>query len=81
MEPCNYFGKTPACTNLILKHSIQEMHFGDYDNNAIISGKSINLLKKKIKVIKQKFSKFFYQSYNYSVEKKNSICLFQNCSN
>lgn len=70
LEPCNYFGKTPACTNLILKHSIQEMHFGDYDNNAIISGKSINLLKKQIKVIKQKFSKFFYQSYNYSVEKK-----------
>ena len=71
LEPCNYFGKSPPCTKLIANHSIQEIHFGNYDSNPLISGKSINYLKKKnIKVTKHKLSKFFYHDYNYSVEKK-----------
>lgn len=45
LEPCNHFGKTPPCTDLILKHKIPEVIIGCIDKNALVSGKGIRKLR------------------------------------
>jgi len=51
LEPCNHFGKTPPCTDLIIKKGIRRVVIGMKDPNPLVSGKGIAQLRKsKIKV-------------------------------
>ena len=51
LEPCNHFGKTPPCTDLIIKKGIKRVVIGMKDPNPLVSGKGIAQLRKsKIKV-------------------------------
>lgn len=45
LEPCNHFGKTPPCTDLILKNKIPEVIIGCIDRNALVSGKGVQKLR------------------------------------
>jgi len=45
LEPCNHFGKTPPCCDLILKHDIPTIIIGCEDPNVLVAGKSIQKLK------------------------------------
>ncbi|MBL0048608.1 MAG: bifunctional diaminohydroxyphosphoribosylaminopyrimidine deaminase/5-amino-6-(5-phosphoribosylamino)uracil reductase RibD [Bacteroidetes bacterium] len=45
LEPCNHFGKTPPCTDLILQHKIPHVIIGAVDTNAAVAGKGIKKLK------------------------------------
>lgn len=47
LEPCCHFGKTPPCTDQIIKSSIKEVVFSNHDINPIIQGKSEKILKDK----------------------------------
>ncbi|NOT37592.1 MAG: bifunctional diaminohydroxyphosphoribosylaminopyrimidine deaminase/5-amino-6-(5-phosphoribosylamino)uracil reductase RibD [Saprospiraceae bacterium] len=47
LEPCNHFGKTPPCTELIIDSGIKKLVFGNYDPNTLMYGKSISFLKSK----------------------------------
>lgn len=47
LEPCMHHGKTPPCTELILKHQIKNLVFGCFDPNPLMSGKSISFLKQQ----------------------------------
>ncbi len=52
LEPCSHFGKTPPCTDLILKHKIPEVIIGMKDPFEKVNGSGIQKLKKAgIKVI------------------------------
>lgn len=52
LEPCNHFGKTPPCTQLILKYNIKRVVFGTFDPNPTMAGKSItNLIQQGIEVL------------------------------
>ncbi len=51
LEPCCHKGKTPPCTDLIIKSQIKEVIFSCYDSNVLVNKKSEEiLLKNNIKV-------------------------------
>lgn len=47
LEPCCHFGKTPPCTDAILKNGIRKVVIGSKDPNPIVAGKGIELLRKQ----------------------------------
>ena len=52
LEPCAHFGKTPPCSDLIIKHKIFKVVIGCKDTYAKVSGKGIKKMKNAgIKVI------------------------------
>ncbi|WP_298533482.1 bifunctional diaminohydroxyphosphoribosylaminopyrimidine deaminase/5-amino-6-(5-phosphoribosylamino)uracil reductase RibD [uncultured Algibacter sp.] len=45
LEPCSHFGKTPPCSDLIIKHNIPRVVIGCIDDNEKVAGKGIKKLK------------------------------------
>ena len=45
LEPCSHFGKTPPCSDLIIKHNIKHVVIGCLDSNPLVAGRGIAKLK------------------------------------
>jgi diaminohydroxyphosphoribosylaminopyrimidine deaminase / 5-amino-6-(5-phosphoribosylamino)uracil reductase len=45
LEPCSHHGKTPPCTELILRHGIKKVYIGTRDPNSLVAGKGIEALQ------------------------------------
>ena len=45
LEPCSHHGKTPPCSDLIIKHKIPNVVVGCIDDNPEVAGKGIQNLK------------------------------------
>ncbi len=46
LEPCSHHGKTPPCTDMIIKHKFKRVFIGTVDPSPHSAGKGIEILKK-----------------------------------
>ncbi len=68
LEPCCHYGRTPPCTELLIKHRIKTVYYGLTDPNPLVSGQGASQLKQAgIECVKLALPeiKAFYESYLY----------------
>jgi len=70
LEPCNHYGKTPPCTNLIIKKKIKEVFYSIEDIDKKVKGKSSKILKSKNIIVKKSLLREkvinFYKPYFFN---------------
>ncbi len=74
LEPCTHYGKTPPCTNIIVKKKIRKVFYACEDPDVRTFGKAKKILKQNgiiSKLIQTKKYNKFYRSY--FINKKFSI--------
>lgn len=80
LEPCCYFGKTPPCTDLIIKSGVSNVIIGTTDPNIRVKGKGIENLKKsgisvRVGILEKECVAINEAYFKYIVHKKPFITL------
>ncbi len=81
LEPCCHHGKTPPCTDALIKSGIQRVFIGITDPNPLVSGKGISklrkagievetgILQKECRLLNEAFIKYITQNIPFAVLK------------
>lgn len=80
LEPCSHFGKTPPCSDLIIKHQIPQVVIGCVDDNPDVSGKGIKKLKENgcdvtVGVLEKECKKHHKRFFTFHNKKRPYIIL------
>lgn len=80
LEPCSHYGKTPPCTDLIIKKSVKRVVISIKDPNPVVGGKGIEKLKKNSIEVDLGCLKYLYSEVNrhyleYMKEKKPYVTI------
>lgn len=80
LEPCSHFGKTPPCSDLIIKHKIPNIIIGCLDENEKVSGRGIKRLKDagctvKVGVLEAECKKHHKRFFTFHNKKRPYIIL------
>ena len=57
LEPCSHYGKTPPCTNIIIKNKIKEVVYAVEDIDKKVKGKTLKILQSKNILVKKNLLK------------------------
>jgi len=75
LEPCSHHGKTPPCTNVIIKNRIKEVIYAVEDIDKKVKGKTFKILQSKNILVKKNLLKNevnnFYKPYFFN--RKNNL--------
>ena len=74
LEPCSFHGKTPPCTDLIIKSKIKKVYIAVKDFNPTVNGKGIKILnrhgiKTHLGLLKERAKKINLPFFKYAVKK------------
>lgn len=80
LEPCAHFGKTPPCTDLIVKNKIRKVVIGSLDPFEAVNGKGIDKLKAAgievvYRVLEQECAKLNKCFFTFQTKKRPYILL------
>ncbi len=82
LEPCSHYGKTPPCTNIIIKNKIKEVVYAVEDIDKKVKGKTLKILQSKDILVKKIYLKIkldkFYIPYFFN-RKITFLTLLVNC--
>tara|TARA_B100001996_G_scaffold262609_1_gene204748 strand:+ start:53 stop:1153 length:1101 start_codon:yes stop_codon:yes gene_type:complete len=69
LEPCSHYGKTPPCTNEIIKSKVKKVYYSVEDSDSRSFNNSKSILKSRGIIVKsgllQSYTKRFYKNYDY----------------
>lgn len=80
LEPCNHHGKTPPCSQLIIKHQIPNVVIGTRDQHEVVDGKGIEALKNAgcnviVSILKDECKNHHKRFFTYHTKKRPYIIL------
>jgi len=80
LEPCSFYGKTPPCTEAIIKNSISEVTAACVDPNPKVSGRGLEILKNagvkvRVGLLKEKAEKQNEVFFKSIKRKTPFVCL------